>query len=979
MPTIQDEDQDTRDEQLSHAHNPSQDNFRRLADYENRAKPSFNNTNRGDDNSQQRVARDEKRALNDTAAGKAAVNTAATVASAAATPFAGKIVKALGKIKTKKVGVGAGVIGVIIGTILLIGGFGGPGLLLVHFSEILTQKFDTQFASLDRRMGRMYQNKLDETTKGLCTTSVSLRCRYSTMSDKEIERFKKAGITVNYDETTRFRNRAKPTSFEFHNPETGKNTVVRANDFNSVRRANPHFRLMLRSAYNPRFVGYSDFIFKKVAGFYNINKRKTMSGDTDADRAKHMSDTTKSGVDADGTPQRITDPDTQTKPDGTPYTPEEIERINSAADFADQVTTGGAGGAFKRALSGASNAISVTGWADALCGVYGSVKAVGYAAKVIRAAQIVRYVWFFHNIASQIKDGSEGGADPDDVAYLATVLTTTKRNEAGEITTRAATDSYGYKYAAYGDVGRLPDRALPYLAGGGMGGQLTGLMATLNSSLGGAPNKTCGFVRNPWVSGVGLAAGIALMLIPGVNVAWSAKTAVVAAGNVALELAIAFLPALLQDIVAGTIVDPADPPVGEDAGNLAASGAAQLAGTTAQYGGNAPMTHEQAVAFEYLRGEITAAYAEEERLARSPFDPSSQYTLVGSVVASILPSMNSFTSVASGLSSLTSLASRSVAQLSPSAKAITEEQYRLSLGICDDAEYTDIYGDGSNVPIAVTPFCNVIYGMPPPWLNSSVTEPLDHIIGQYDEETGAPLPGSAYETFVNDCILRTAPLGGALDPDQQGSNGAECVGNDVNKWYYLAWMDRRVGFTQDEDEAETDTAELPPVQQNPTIPGSNNWANPNDNRIINSVYGGVYYQSRYKLPHKGVDLQNRMNEPVYSACDGVILHIIREGSSQTYGEFTRSNTIVVDCGYDEAEQANITTGYHHTYPVPGIREGMPVTARTLIGRSDCSGLCSGAHLHFNVRINGYFDDPVPFMSARGVNLGTCRQGNPYCV
>lgn len=976
MPTRQDEDQRTQDDKYNPAENPSHENFSRLTHYENNAKPSFgNNTNRGEDSSQQRVANGEKRSLDSTRTGKAAVDAAAVAASAAATPLAGRVVKALGKLKTKKAGAGALAVLLVIGAILLIGGFTGPGLLLVHVVETFTEKFDTQFATRDRRTNRMFFHKLNsDTTQGLCTTAVSIRCRYSTMKvDTTVQNFKNAGIDVKYDSTTIFRGRAKPTSFDYYDRGSKSMKSVPASRFNAEMRNNPAFRQLVHNAHNPRFAGYNGWSFRNALSVFNINgKGKALNGDTDADRQKHISDTTKDPTQRDGsTTRRLTTDDT--KPDGTKYTQAEIDEINARADLADSiaheannVATSGSK-SFTRALAGAGRGVGVLGGFDTVCGVYGTIKAIGYGAKIIRAAQLVRYAWFFYNTASLIKDGK---AEAADVAYLATILTTVMRDARGNVTKRSATDGFGYKYAAYGDTGVMPDSTLQFMAGGGLGGRFSSVASTINSALGGTPNKTCGVIRNPWVSGGSIAAGVLLMFIPGVNVAWSAKTIAVAAGSIIFEQALVYLTPLLTDIVAGRIIDEDNPPLGEDSGDAIASGGAELAGRTAQFSGNSAMTIDQAVQFEHMRGKIQAAYIEEERLTRSPLDPTSRYTLVGSMVANILPSMSSFTSVASSLSSFGSVLSRSISTLSPTAGAVTEDQYRRSLTMCTDPEYNDIYGDDSNQAIATSPFCNVIYGMPPEWVDIPVDEPLNVLEGQYDDVTGDPLPGSAYETFVNDCIKRSTPLGGSADIDQQQSNGTECVANDTNKWYYLAWMDRLVAFEMDGDDVQADSTQQP-VQQNPTVEISGSWAKPYDGSQINSIYGGSYYFKVLGFRHMGVDLQNSMGSPVYSACDGTVLHIIREGG-EDYGQQTSSNAIVVDCG------GGIWSGYHHTRPVSGITEGMAVQARTLIGRSDCSGICSGAHLHFAIRINGEFTDPVPFMEERGINLGTCRPGNSYC-
>ncbi len=97
--------------------------------------------------------------------------------------------------------------------------------------------------------------------------------------------------------------------------------------------------------------------------------------------------------------------------------------------------------------------------------------------------------------------------------------------------------------------------------------------------------------------------------------------------------------------------------------------------------------------------------------------------------------------------------------------------------------------------IATDPFCNVIYGIPTQYLNQDPTAVANDLAskGQIDAVTGAVMPGSAYETFINNCINRDRPL---ADPgqDSQGSTGEECIISDQNNnvEYYLYYVDQRV-------------------------------------------------------------------------------------------------------------------------------------------------------------------------------------------
>ena len=969
MPQLPD---DPKSDQL----NPSARGFENLANLERNTSNTPSNQAGQGGNSQQQVADQERqpRALNDSAAGKAAVGAASAAAGTVGTPLAAKAVQVLGKIKTKKGGIGALIVTALVGLIIAAVGVTGPGLLIVHMSEVMTEKFNSQLASFDRRSMHMYATKTQGTLSGVCSNVVTLKCRYSSMSEKQIKRFSEAGIKVNYENSTLIRGRAKPTSFEF-----GGKTIP-ADQYINELLENRAFSSAVHRAYSPKYVTWSDARLKQALSFLGVSKRKLLAGDTDAERSKSIADTTKNGTAATDTPQRI-GPDDK-KPDGSDYTPEEIDNANKAADLAEATRNNAAdiassgrpsfGAALKRALSGATSALKVTGIADSACGAYGAIQAVSYGAKAVRAVQLARYAMIFHNTASAIKDGS---ARSEDVTYLGNILTTVIKDAAGTVLVRSATDSFGYKYAAFGDLTAMPDGASRFMAGGGLGGRLSNLTATINNVLGGQPRTVCKTLRNPWVSGASLIGGIALMLIPGVNVAWSAKVVANAVLQASFEVALFMLPPMLDDIVAGVFSDPENPHVGEDAADGWVSGSAELHGTVAKFGGNAPMTIDQAVDYGTLNRQVTARYAEEERLARSPLDPTTKYTLLGSFVSSILPIITNADSFSSIVSDVTTLTNRSVAALSPTTSALSEEQYRASLEACQDFDYQNVNtGDGPPTKIATTPFCNVIYGVPTEYLDTSNIGILDKLAGQYDEVTGEPVAGSAYATFVTNCIMRTQPLGSTGDADQQGSDGSECVANEENKDYYLHWMDARVAMTMDEDDdLLTTTAPETEVPQTPTIPVADGaWVAPLKSGTYR-IPPGSRFQTRQRPDHNGVDMSAPMGTPIYAAQSGVVTAI---------GTLCRScSTLYLTIDHGIVNGKPVQTQYGHSYlDQILVRVGDRVTAGQQVSSVGNQGnvITSrgtptrangfGSHLHFNYVINGSNVDPEIAMQSHGITL-----------
>ena len=105
---------------------------------------------------------------------------------------------------------------------------------------------------------------------------------------------------------------------------------------------------------------------------------------------------------------------------------------------------------------------------------------------------------------------------------------------------------------------------------------------------------------------------------------------------------------------------------------------------------------------------------------------------------------------------------------------------------------------------------------------------------------------------------------------------------------------------------------------------------------INPVHGGEDF-------HKGIDIVMPLNTPIYATHDGEVVHA---HSSGTYNG-----------GYGNAvfiKKGNIETRYAHLNSTV-VREGQFVKKGTLIGYMGNTGQSSGAHLHYEYRING---DPI---------------------
>lgn len=109
-------------------------------------------------------------------------------------------------------------------------------------------------------------------------------------------------------------------------------------------------------------------------------------------------------------------------------------------------------------------------------------------------------------------------------------------------------------------------------------------------------------------------------------------------------------------------------------------------------------------------------------------------------------------------------------------------------------------------------------------------------------------------------------------------------------------------------------------------------------------------------PHRGVDIYAPSGTPIYAAQSGTV--IIRQYSS-SFG-----NYVVIDHG------GGVSTLYAHGSGFGNISVGQQVTTDTLIMYSGNTGWSEGAHLHFEVRINGSSVDPNPYLGIPSGFIGT---------
>ncbi|MDM4761655.1 peptidoglycan DD-metalloendopeptidase family protein [Galbitalea sp. SE-J8] len=132
------------------------------------------------------------------------------------------------------------------------------------------------------------------------------------------------------------------------------------------------------------------------------------------------------------------------------------------------------------------------------------------------------------------------------------------------------------------------------------------------------------------------------------------------------------------------------------------------------------------------------------------------------------------------------------------------------------------------------------------------------------------------------------------------------------------------------------------------------WTNPAFGPITSRFGQRVYPFVGF---HLGTDVGVACGGPEFAAHAGTVSYA---GWNGVYGNFIR-----IDVGDGvQIEYGHIMNGGML------VHVGDAVTAGQLISHAGKTGIATGCHEHFGVRLNGLVTNPQPFLSARGITLGS---------
>jgi murein DD-endopeptidase MepM/ murein hydrolase activator NlpD len=117
-------------------------------------------------------------------------------------------------------------------------------------------------------------------------------------------------------------------------------------------------------------------------------------------------------------------------------------------------------------------------------------------------------------------------------------------------------------------------------------------------------------------------------------------------------------------------------------------------------------------------------------------------------------------------------------------------------------------------------------------------------------------------------------------------------------------------------------------------------------------YNGAFYPHF----HTGLDIIGPLDAPVHAAADGVVA--LSTATQDNGGHLTGYGNYVMIAHPD-----GFFTLYGHLNTV-AVKEGQVVHQGEIIGQEGSTGMSTGPHVHFEIRLNGQFLDPTPFLAGQ---------------
>lgn len=859
---------------------------------------------------------------------------------------------------TKKKGIMAGLVALLGGGGILITGFGAPAMLLMQIADVFTNNFNDAHAAISIRTNANIAHKISsarnsfaETADGKC----GIRCKHTTMSDATVRNLEARGFQVNPKEGMGKFNRRVVQSLTFPDGTV----VYNGNQFKQALR-DPKRAAAFNKVFNSRTAFFLNTKFgSMLKSKLGINKAYKLAGDS----KEKFNESFRRAI---GLPPAVA-----IDPNRPAPTPEETLKSNPKLS-STLSAIGRLGGRPTNAVAGA-------------CLAYNVNRAITASLKVAKYSAYAGFAMAFFNAAHKLKAADGGGIEPLVVSELGDRITYADPNKTkedgnpNELYGLSATDSYGYKAAAYGDTGTMPEYAK---ANSMESAGVLGVLAALSFFASGDPTarRTASDVCRGADSPLALAAQCAPSLA-GTPFAFAGCVfANFTIGYIIGEVIATIAPFIITEIVKANLLPLDENTKGAPLGDALYPGAAAiLGGHAASYGMKTGTKDEIknyiALTEDVRKQDIAIAKLEAKE---APFDPSNQYSFVGSLARNVNIAAYTNTNLTAGASLLSSLIPRSLATLTSNTHAGTympvAENKANQYGTQDCAALKTIGVDGDA-------YCMPAYTKNASELNADIEVNLNYMYdnGYINGDTGEPRTdnpaGREFQKFLDHCVFRIDAMGETSRAITEGDLGdyewfigRNCNLDTVNfsgatgsveenvKNFRIYAMDEPISAEFNGEQSVLKSSTTPAPQTGGNGSGENS-GNVNPEGWSFPTTAGAPLTQGYHDGHLALDIgsdPNAASVPIYAMRDGTVTSIgnmpmppYQVACASPTG--TTQQAVLVE--HTVNGQKYIST-YHHVEPGQfpfGV--GSTVKAGDRIATMGNTGCSFGRHLHVELWMN----------------------------
>lgn len=873
-----------------------------------------------------------------------------------------------------------GIVGLIVALALgggLLGSFFGPASMLINLTENATLKNDTSSTSLQQRFMRVFGFTTAASDPICAQSTKSIKCKMGQISNKALAQLEKKGITPVFDNDTDNNNRKKtgfptknPTAYTIDLKDGSDPETVDSNKFLKHIADNPKIAskvLGRTGAFNVRISAWSGkHITQKLYSKFGLNRNGGL---------------------ADGSSKKLTP---------VQKIAEITKKLREKMPGGDKVSTVPDG--VEQKIRGLLGKVSKAGfvYTGAVAGCV-AVKAPAYIAAGVAAVQLAQIMPVGMDvILSPGAKTKASGVDTknsitgEDADAIGTLLTNkTPRDSDGRMT--SALDS-PILQSAIGVNTAKPAVSKDYTPGYTM---LNNPLVRVANDADAALAPQCNALMSPasmyTAMAVSGAATVALSttLVGGIAklIADFAVSAIVT--QVAVSVAGDAARAAVVDLAKNDKIEKAS---GEALGDVAGISMLSMFSAAGMARNLPVLKTSQVAAFKTASLENEAFERDMEIATLSPFDTSSKYTFLGSIVNNAqLAVMQSGSYNGNVLSSLPGLMNFSRASLSTNTNAADD----TASNFCD---YAEEFGLTTENP-ADTPAINAA-GLPCTGLTTNqmsmgTSEAIDLMINEVWLDEGVPISDtdSIQDLLTKKFIKTDTPLADYIESCSNAETGdylfnaAGCTvstansaaGTDLPDLKDPRSLEAMAVFLLDYQQIQMINGNDVGGSAETAVPvSSSSFVLPTDVGYSIGDGWGPRICSGCSPFHKAVDITNfpggSDGKPVYAVADGEVISATKinglNGRCTGYGE--GSNNVV------EIKHANglISVYYHMSANNITVSTGDKVTAGQPIGKIGNCGQSYGAHLHFEIKI-GSATDPA-LLSVSGSNaFGEYR--NPETV